>query len=343
MIEKKLEIILITYNRAKDLENTLNQLLESPFSICKITVLDNCSDDKTPDVCYKYQKLFKNMVIVRHPKNIGANPNILRAVETSQSLYTWILCDDDNYSFDDCDDVINTIENEEYDLIIVSEHYLSGQERGLKSTSKELVAKGVKYFHNLSFIPSSIFKTCLFDSYCLHQGYFNVHNLYPHFPFIVKSFEKDFKIYISRNKMVEVGTENITTLSNLHWVLSWMNSCNLIKDKNVRKDAIYFFSNSAKLSIGTIFLSISLEKLKNNKISKDVCLLINSFIFNYGFSKEQLLIPFIILTAITPKFLIENIFKLQIKFDEKFNSKDESIIKTIINDNLNKEANILRK
>jgi len=125
--------------------------------------------------------------------------------------------------------------------------------------------------------------------------------------------------------------------------LSWMNSCYLIKDKSVRKDAIYFFSNSAKLSIGTIFFSISLEKLKNNKISKEVCLLINSFIFNYGFSKEQLLIPFIILTAITPKFLIENILKVRIKFDEKFNSKNAARIKKIINKNLRQETDVLRK
>ena len=35
MIEEKLEIVLITYNRYKDFENTLKQFLNSPFSDVK--------------------------------------------------------------------------------------------------------------------------------------------------------------------------------------------------------------------------------------------------------------------------------------------------------------------
>ena len=45
MIEEKLEIVLITYNRYKDLENTLKQFLNGPFSECMFTILDNCSND----------------------------------------------------------------------------------------------------------------------------------------------------------------------------------------------------------------------------------------------------------------------------------------------------------
>ena len=56
MIEEKMEIILITYNRSKYLDNTLNQFLNSPFKNCKFTVLDNCSPDNTPEICAKYEK-----------------------------------------------------------------------------------------------------------------------------------------------------------------------------------------------------------------------------------------------------------------------------------------------
>ena len=122
MIEEKLEILLITYNRYKDLEKTLKQFYDGPFSECKFTILDNYSDDNTPDVCTKYQKLFPNLIITRHEKNIGGNANILRAVETSNSLYTWVICDDDNYDFSDCSDIINAIDSEKYDLISPGSH-----------------------------------------------------------------------------------------------------------------------------------------------------------------------------------------------------------------------------
>ena len=120
MIEEKMEIILITYNRSKYLDNTLNQFLNSPFKNCKFTVLDNCSPDNTPDICAKYEKLFPNMHIVRHSTNIGGNANILRAVETSESKYTWILGDDDNYDFSTVDDVIDAVVSDKYDFIYVT-------------------------------------------------------------------------------------------------------------------------------------------------------------------------------------------------------------------------------
>ena len=63
------------------------------------------------------------MMIVRHPKNIGANPNILRAVETSNSIYTWIICDDDFYDFSDCLDIIDAINSEKFDLISPGTQY----------------------------------------------------------------------------------------------------------------------------------------------------------------------------------------------------------------------------
>ncbi|MDR2622994.1 MAG: glycosyltransferase [Methanobrevibacter sp.] len=51
MIEKKIEIVIITYNRHRYLKNTLSQLLKSPFLKCKLTILDNCSNDDTENVC----------------------------------------------------------------------------------------------------------------------------------------------------------------------------------------------------------------------------------------------------------------------------------------------------
>ena len=182
MIEENLEIVLITYNRYKDLENTLKKFSDGPFSLCKITILDNCSDDKTPEICVKYKNIFPNMTIIRHKKNIGGNANILRAAETSTSNYTWVICDDDNYDFSDCQDIINAINSGKYDLISPGSPAEQEWERGLSTSVKKLIEKGSFYFVARSFVPGTIFKTELFDSICVLEGYANIHNFFPYFP-----------------------------------------------------------------------------------------------------------------------------------------------------------------
>jgi glycosyltransferase involved in cell wall biosynthesis len=328
MIEEKLEILLITYNRAKDLENTFKQLLGSSFANCKFTVLDNCSTDTTPEICSKYQKLFPKMKILRHKKNIGGGPNYLRALELSDSIYTWVLCDDDEYDFSDCSDVIDAIESEKFDIIIVTSHFQYGWERGLETTSTELMKRGSRYYHTLSFMPAIIFKTDLFDSYCIHKGYFNVHNLYPHFEFINKSVEENFTIYVSKNEIVKVGTNNQSAFSPLYLRLVWMNSCMSIKDHKIRKQTIYF-SESYYSIIKNFFIVILIEKWNNKKVFDIIIQLKNAFIINFGLSTDLIILLFIFIFAIIPSFFYRMSVRVYISINKE---KNEEILEKLIKD-----------
>lgn len=257
MIEDKLELVLITYNRANYLENTLSQLLNSPFRNCKLTILDNCSTDNTPQICIHYKNLFSNMQIIRHKHNIGANANILRAVETSTSLYTWLLADDDSLDFSLSEPVIEAINSERYDVLIfysagVEFHGFNGETiyQQLKNYKiekykdnsvnfsethgKELV-NIIKhyYFQTLTFIPSNIFKTEIYDSECFIEGYDNIYNKLPHFKFIAKTIENDLSIYVSEKEIVSRGIEN-STHDTLTGVNFWLSSSLILKDKKMR-------------------------------------------------------------------------------------------------------------
>lgn len=308
MIEEKLEIVLITYNRSSDLDNTLKEILESPFSKCKITILDNCSSDETPAVCSKYKKLYSNMKVIRHPKNIGGNANILRAVETSKSTYTWILCDDDHYNFSDCDDVLNAINSNRFDLISIGAPGQFEWEKGLKTSSKELVDCGSKYFHVFTFVPGFIFKTDLFDSLCVHEGYNKINDTYPHFPFINKSFEENFSIFTSKEDIIIRGTHNEPGFSSLTWFKSWLNCCYMIKNKTVRKNTIYE-SSSVPSFIKRIVYFIVSEKINNNdhKIMLDF---LSSFISAFGFSRDLLLLFIIIPLLLIPPFCYKILLRI---------------------------------
>ncbi len=237
-LEGQLEILIFTYNRAAYLEWTLAQLLASPFAGCKLTVLDNCSTDETPQVCAQYQGLFAEMRVVRHRKNIGLAPNYLRAVELAEAPYAWILGDDDVFDFSNCTDVIDVIKAGTVDLIYLSDLGVVGWARETTTTSGHLAKHGSNYFLLLTFVPNFLFRTERFDSQSLIEGYRSAANLYPHFPFVNKSVRDDFSFYISKQKLVYRG-EDDNYLSMLTWLTVWVNNCRTIEDHKMRRAAIY--------------------------------------------------------------------------------------------------------
>lgn len=323
MIEEKLEIVLITYNRYRDLDKTLKQFLDGPFSECKITILDNCSTDKTPNVCTKYSELFTNINTIRHVRNIGGNPNILRAVETSNSLYTWIICDDDMYDFSDCEDVIYAIDSEKFDLISPGSPGEHDWERGLSTNVKNLIERGSYYFVARSFVPGIIFKTILFDSKCVLEGYANAHNLFPHFPFANKSLDENFSIYISKKNMINVGTHNILPYSSVYFIAGWINSCSIIKDEEIRTSTIYT-PRCGRSLLMRILISITNEKMtRNPEASKNYLYLIFAIINTFGFSKELYLACLICTVSIMPRFMFQLFLKIYIYL--KFNIKGKDM------------------
>ncbi|MEN6552816.1 MAG: glycosyltransferase family 2 protein [Methanobacterium sp.] len=333
MIEEKLEIIIVTYNRSKDLENTFQQLLKSPFAICKVTILDNNSLDETPKICSKYQKLFPNITIIRHPKNIGANPNILRAIELSNSLYTWVLCDDDIYDFSDCSDVIGAIESEEYDIISVGMPEIdSDWKRGISTTPNELLKNDSRFFFIMAFIPATIFKTELFDSYCLHKGYFHAHNKLPTFEFIKKSIEDNFSIYLSKKLIINRGIHNFTPYSILSFLLAQMDCSLGIKNKKIRRR---FISDNAYSSlIKRIILGIILEKTRTNseERQKNIGLLIPTFMMVFGFSRQQFILLIMIPMILIPRFVYMLIINLVLflKYDLRGRKTPDNIREKIV-------------
>lgn len=329
MIEEILEIFIITYNRSEFLENTLKQLVKSPFANCNFTILDNCSEDETPCICEKYKKLFHNMKIIRHKKNIGANPNYLHAVELSKSKYTWILCDDDYYDFSEYLDIFEAILSEKFDLISVGHPNYSDWRRGIESTVIELIENSSTSFTTFTFIPSSIFKTELFDSYCLIQGYFNSSNFFPSFEFINKSIEENFSVYVSKKEIVN-RIENVPhPFPALELISGWLNSCALIHNKKIRLKAAREFPpkvSYSKFIIGVILNAKIISHIRDPK--KHYLSLISGCILTFGLSKEIFLVFIIIILIIIPSFIYKQARKayLIIRYGKQEYNKRNGIL-----------------
>ena len=270
MIEEKLEIVIPTYNRADYLDKTLSYLLKSPLNGCKITVRDNASPDNTPEICEKYSKLFKNMCIIRNEKNIGGNANIFRSYEKATYPYVWVLADNDYLNFDKCDDFIEAVESDKYDVIIccsalytsedspntfptpedepISEYIKrnKGNDKNyLENTAQELASIiQVHYFLIGGFISSTIYRTSIIDTEVLIQGYNYVSKSYPHFVLVAKSLNNNLLTYKTKNDIVFLKpnpTEYEATFLNVY--SGYLNCVTLIKNKQLQSYALQHYGN----------------------------------------------------------------------------------------------------
>ena len=260
MIEDKIEIMIPTYNRANYLNDTLNALLNSPFKNCRITVRDNASLDNTPEICKKYEELFDNLVVVRNNKDIGGNANIIRCYEKAEMEYVWVLADNDVLNFDDCDDFINAIESEKYDLIICSSGniFVSNSQYGPDYTLSDLIeTKSSKenylensavdlvsiiqnyYFFAGSFIPSFIYKTYLIDTNYLIKGYNYISRSFPHFPLFVKALNLNVLTYKTKKDIVifQENPNDSELLAGVEYYVRCLDCALLVKDTRFREYA----------------------------------------------------------------------------------------------------------
>ncbi len=237
-IAEKLDIFLITYNRAPYLKKTLEQLFsaESPIKDFPITIIDNNSTDSTADVIKSFQAKFPNIIYKKNKINIGGNGNIARTFELAQKDYIWILCDDDNYCWDSWSDV----------------------EKYVEAGAEAIVVGGVDYpkvgianlFAQTTFLPGVIYKTSNIDETVIVNMQYNISNMFPHLALSSKLINENKEFKITSSKIVTY-TQNEMPLEktymrgydpldlhplmrNLNYLSAYANSIQMIKDKNLR-------------------------------------------------------------------------------------------------------------
>ncbi|MDO5851189.1 MAG: glycosyltransferase family 2 protein [Methanobacteriaceae archaeon] len=323
MIEEKLEIVIPTYNRAEYLDNTLSQLLNSPFKNCKITIRDNASPDNTPEICEKYEKLFPNINIIKNRLNIGGNANVIRCYEQSTTEYTWVIADNDSYDFKNCDDFIEAIESEKYDMILCCSPGFPNEDGDslndilknnnaknnyLENNSHELVEILKKYyFLSMAFISTTIFRTELLTTDCFLVGYDYISNSYPHYAFIVKSLEENFMTYKTKTDMIHMEKNpDDWEIEKFNWVIRWIDSGLLVKDKKFQNYAIQFFEGSP-LKIATGMLIVAKANNENN-LKQEIMRLFSTFLQLKGWFKGSLYNIVILLTYLIPKKICKVIY-----------------------------------
>lgn len=197
-----LEVIIITYNRAEALERTLASLCPFRNRFSRILVFDNCSTDHTADVCGKFEA---HIQYRKNPFNIGLEANLLRAWESAEADYLWVVCDDDEFpglekGLEEVEEMLNKAS---LDLV-----WVSRRETRSQAPSKGGLHRIQEFAHDsdiyqaISFIPSFIIKRSLFRSEDFFNGYKNIYNFYSFVGFFGRMIEENALVGVTRRPLV---------------------------------------------------------------------------------------------------------------------------------------------
>jgi len=232
-----LEIILVTYNRARYLDATLEKLHGSPIGNCKFTIIDNGSTDSTPEICAKHASFFPKFHVRRNRFNVGISGNYLRALETAESEYTWIICDDDDYDFSHFDELSDAVTSGKYDVISVGVPNHTVLPRGTEIRAPDLIRdRRYNFFYTGSFIPATVFRTKLVVPEMVLKGYYNIHTIFSNLFFFVYAVKQNALVYITKHDFIINRQENVG-YRPLHLVIGWLMVANQVKqdDKSIGK------------------------------------------------------------------------------------------------------------
>ena len=238
-LSEKLEIFIITFNRASKLDATLSRILadDSPVKNFRINVIDNNSTDKTFEVVSRYLSLHNNLYYEKNKYNIGGNANIVSAFYKAEREYVWILADNDDYCWDNWNEVEQYI-NDKSDAVVVATY----------ECPKYDIAQ---LYNQMTFLPGVIYKTSNIDDTVIGNMEFNIANLFPHLALALKLINENKKISIVDKAIVLAGDnrdENGDYIytrgydssyvhplqKGMNWLCGYANSLWLIQDEKIR-------------------------------------------------------------------------------------------------------------
>lgn len=95
MMNPFFSVIIPAYNAGKTLSYTLDSLLSQSCQDFEVILINDCSDDKTPEIIEKYKNKFKNLTVINNTQNIGVATSRNKGAESSQGEYIAFLDSDD--------------------------------------------------------------------------------------------------------------------------------------------------------------------------------------------------------------------------------------------------------
>jgi glycosyltransferase involved in cell wall biosynthesis len=224
------EPVIITYNRAHELEKTLAAFAALQDRNLILHVLDNCSTDETPAVVSAFQKTWPGLRYHRNTYNIGGNANILRAIELTQSVYAWVIGDDDIWHLQQIEEVIMVLQAQQADIIRLG--WLIAPEFAGKTVPASTLFQNEKYFFaSLSMISATIVRRDVVSRH-LNWAYQNICYAYPQLVPLIRAYQEQPLVVYSVKDALMTHTPSQEPgyfIGDLEWYVAWFHTARFFK------------------------------------------------------------------------------------------------------------------
>lgn len=108
-MEKKVSVVMCTYNGAKYIREQLDSILNQTYPIFEIIIQDDCSTDETVEIIREYAGRYENIHLFQNEKSLGINRNFYSAMDKAQGDYIAISDQDDIWVTDKIEVQMNAI------------------------------------------------------------------------------------------------------------------------------------------------------------------------------------------------------------------------------------------
>lgn len=115
---------LITYNRDKLIDKSIQSLLSQSYSNIELIISDDASADSTKKICKKYAKKDKRITYFQQKKNLGLAGNSNFVLEKARGKYFMWASDDDLWHKNFIKTLVNLLEKNEKAVLTMSNFFL---------------------------------------------------------------------------------------------------------------------------------------------------------------------------------------------------------------------------
>lgn len=93
MISEKITVVILTYNKAEYIEQTIESVFRQTYTDWDMVIVDDCSNDNTEFVVQKY--LSEKIRYFRHSTNWGPGATVNDGIEKANTEYVTLIASDD--------------------------------------------------------------------------------------------------------------------------------------------------------------------------------------------------------------------------------------------------------
>lgn len=328
---QSLEPILITFNRAKQLEATLSAFFDAGLTTMRLHVLDNASTDHTRDIVQQFKKKWPALQYHRNSYNIGGNANILRAIEISQSEYHWCIGDDDQWFLEDVSELSEVLAMAQADVIRLG-WQVADHSRGQLLPCRSLIEQETMFFGSVSMISATIVRRSCITS-ALRHAYQNISNFYPQLIPIIRGVDQLSVYTLNKDLMVHTpSTEPGSFVGDLEWYCVWYKTGVFFNEGQLRQrfnqETLHYIRYISRYKVTRVpvwlFLIRLLLTFKSLGISQTRYI---SEVFLYGQGVRKAFILPAIFYFLTPSFVakgLRELYRKLYKLPSKQIVRDES-------------------